>query len=243
MPGELPRESGGHYGQFRDERHGRKAARNQSDQDMLNIIRAAPFGAALLLAAGCATDRQTDPPQTATEQLLVTKAVDRSVDHIGMSFPAGTKVFLDTQFFDADTVVRPKYTISAVRDKLLHQGASLVDDRKAADTVVELRSAAQSIDYSAFLIGIPSFPMPIPLAGTLQFPEIALFKVDKQKGVSDLALTAYGQQNGSLIASTGPEIGTSLKSKVVVLLVSWTADDVSPPAQPEPAPEAELPRP
>lgn len=203
---------------------------------MNNITRAAPFGAALLLVAGCATDRQTDPAQTATEQLLVSKAVDRSVDRVSMSFQPGTKVFLDTQFFDTDTVVRPKYTIAAVREKLLRQGASLVDERKAADTVVELRSAAQSIDYSNFLVGIPSFPMPIPLAGTLQFPEIALFKIDKQKGVSQISLVAYGRDSGSLIAAAGPEVGTSLKSRIVVLLVGWTNDDVSPPAQPEPDP-------
>ncbi|HWY24520.1 MAG TPA: DUF6655 family protein, partial [Nevskia sp.] len=181
---------------------------------------AAPLGAALLLgAAGCATDRQTDPAQTATEQLLVARAVDRSAARIDMAFTPGAKVFLDTQYFDTDTVVRPKYTIGVVRDRLLRQGASLVDDRKTADTVVELRSAAQSIDYSNFLIGIPSFPVPIPLAGTLQFPEIALFKIDRQKGVSDLALTAYGRDSGSLLSSTGSEVGTSLKSRVVLLLV------------------------
>ena len=206
---------------------------------------AAPLGAALsLAAAGCATDRQTDPAQTATEQLLVARAVDRSVARIDMAFTPGTKVFLDTQFFDTDTVVRPKYTISVVRDRLLRQGASLVDDRKTADTVVELRSAAQSIDYSNFLIGIPSFPVPIPLAGTLQFPEIALFKIDKQKGVSDLALTAYGRDNGSLLSSSGPEVGTSLKSRVVLLLVGWTTDDVSPPAEPQQdPPDAKPPAP
>ena len=191
----------------------------------------AAVGAVLLFgAAGCATDRQTDPAQTATEQLLVARAVDRSVGRIDLAFPPGARVFLDTQYFDTDTVVRPKYTIALVRDRLLRRGASLVDERKAADTVVELRAAAQSIDYSNFLIGIPSFPMPIPLAGTLQFPEIALFKIDKRKGVSDLALTAYGRDSGQLIASTGSEIGTSLKSRLVILLVSWTRDDVSPPA-------------
>lgn len=180
--------------------------------------------------AACVTDRQTDPAQTATEQLLVARAAERSVARIELPLAAGSKVFLDTQYFDTDTVVRPKYTVSLVRDQLLRQGLSLVDDRNSADTVIELRSAAQSIDYSNFLVGIPSFPVPVPLAGTLQFPEIALFKIDKQKGVSDLALTAYGRDSGRLISSTGSEVGTSLKSHMVVLLVSWTRDDVSPPA-------------
>jgi hypothetical protein len=193
---------------------------------------AAPLALSLALAA-CVTDRQTDPAQTATEQLLVARAVERSVSRIEMPLSPGSKVFLDTQYFDTDTVVRPKYTISLVRDQLLRRGVALVDERRAAETVIELRSAAQSIDYSNFLVGIPSFPVPVPLAGTLQFPEIALFKIDKQKGVSDLALTAYGRDNGRLIASTGSELGTSLKSHMVILLVSWTRDDVSPPADPQ----------
>lgn len=195
---------------------------------------AASLGAALGLGiAGCATDRQTDPPQTATEQLLVARAVDRSVERLELPLAPGSKVFLDTQYFDADSVLRTRYTIGMVRDHLLRQGLSLVDDRKAADMVVELRSAAQSIDYSKFLIGIPSFPVPMPLAGTLEFPEIALFKIDKQKGVSDLALTAYGRDSGKLVSSTGSEVGTSLKSRMAVLLVTWTRDDVSPPAEPQ----------
>jgi hypothetical protein len=201
---------------------------------MHKTLLAALAGAVLsLLLAACVTERQTDPAQTATEQLLVARAVERSVSRIDLPLAPGSKVFLDTQFFDTDTVVRPKYTISLVRDQLLRRGASLVDERKTADTVIELRSAAQSIDYSNFLIGIPSFPVPVPLAGTLQFPEIALFKIDRQKGVSDLALTAYGRDNGRLVSSTGSEVGTSLKSKLVVLLVSWTKDDVSPPADSE----------
>ena len=210
----------------------------------MHKTRLAPaLGAALLLGA-CATDRQTDPAQTATEQLLVARAVDRSVGRVTMHFAPGSKVFLDTQYFDTDTVVRPRYTLAMVRDRLLRQGARLVDERNSADTVIELRAAAQSIDYSNFLIGIPSFPMPIPLAGTLQFPEIALFKIDRQKGVSDIALTSYGRDDGRLQASTGSEVGTSLKSKIVILLVSWTRDDVSPPGeetQPPPEPAVQAP--
>jgi hypothetical protein len=201
---------------------------------MLKQTRLAPLGALLSLAiAGCATDRQTDPPRTATEELLVSTAVDRSVDRIKFQLPPDSKVFVDTQYFDTDGVVRPKYTVSAVRDQLLRLGAHLVDDRKNADIVMELRSGAQSIDYSTFLIGIPSFPLPIPFTGTLTFPEIAFFKIDRQTGVSKLALTGFSQKEGTLAESTGPEYGQSQKKKVVILFVSWTDSDIGPPKQPD----------
>jgi hypothetical protein len=192
--------------------------------------RLAPAGALLLLllAAGCTTERMTDPAATATEELLVTNAVDRSVQNIRLVFPPDSKIFVDTQYYDTDGAVRPKYAIGAVRDALLRSGAHLVEDRKDADTVVDLRAAAQSIDHSSFLLGIPSFPIPIPLAGPLQFPEIALFKIDKQTGKSSLALTAYDQKSGTLAASTGAEYGEAHIRKYVVFLVSWTSSDVQP---------------
>jgi hypothetical protein len=202
----------------------------QIAKDMLKPILTAPLGALLSLTiAGCATDRQTDPPRTATEELLVSTAVDRSVEHIKFQLPPDSKVFVDTQYFDVDGVVRPKYTVAAVRDQLLRLGAHLVDDRKAADIVMEMRSGAQSIDYSTFLIGIPSFPLPIPFTGTLTFPEIAFFKIDRQTGVSKLALTGFSQKEGALVESTGPEYGQSQKKKVIILFVSWIDSDVAPP--------------
>jgi hypothetical protein len=183
---------------------------------------------ALLLAAACTTDRQTDPAATATEELLVTNAVDRSVQNIHVVFPPDSRVFVDTEYYDTDGAVRPKYAIGTVRDALLRSGAHLVDDRKDADTVVDLRAAAQSIDHTSFLIGIPSFPIPIPLAGTLEFPEIALFKIDRQTGKSSLALTAYDQKSGTLVASTGAEYGEAHIRKYVIFLVSWSNSDVEP---------------
>jgi hypothetical protein len=194
-------------------------------------MRLALSGLVLATAAGCATDRQTDPPQTATEQLLVTNAVDQAVERLKLVFPPDSKLFLDQQFYDADNGVRPKYAVAAVREQLLRLGAHLVDDRKSADVVVELRAGAESIDYHTFLIGIPSFPVPIPLTGVLQFPELAFFKIDRQTGVAKLALTAYTPKDGALLSASGLQYGQAYRKKVVVLLVGWTSSE---PALPDP---------
>jgi len=175
------------------------------------------------------------PPRTATEELLVSTAVDHAVEQIRLPLPPDSKVFVDTQYFDTDGVVQPKYTIAAVHDQLLRQGAHLVGERKDADVVVEMRSGAQSIDYSTFLVGIPSFPLPIPFTGTLTFPEIAFFKISRQTGVSKLALTGYSQKEGALTASTGPQYGESQRKAVMILFVSWTDSNLLPPKKPDDA--------
>ena len=87
-----------------------------------------------------------------------------------------------------------------------------------------------SSDLNNFLIGIPSIPLPIPFAGTLQTPEIAFFKITRQTGVSKLALTAWSEKTGGLVASTGPQIGASQKKNYIVFFISWShSGDVRPP--------------
>src|SRR5258706_1901167 len=194
-----------------------------------------PCCAVVLVAlplSGCSTIRLSEPRQTATEQLLISTAIDNVVAQLAPEIPPGSKVFVDPQFVDTtppDAALYPKYAIGAIRDQLLRQGALLVDDKKAADVVVEPRSGAQSINHKNFLIGIPNFPIPIPLVGTVSFPDIALYKRDRQTGVAKLAITAYNQKTGKLTASTGPKAGASDRTQFVVLLFfSWTETDTVP---------------
>lgn len=190
------------------------------------------FGLTALLAlAGCTGVRSTEPNQTATEQLLITTAIDHAVTKLDPAIPSGSKVFVDPQYFDVgtDSGPYPKYAIGAVRDELLKDEAHLVDDRKSADIVVEPRSGAQSIDRDSLLIGIPKFSVPIPLAGGFDFPEIALFKRDRQTGIAKLAVTVYDAKDGTLKASVGPDYGYSERThRVVLLLFAWTDTDTPP---------------
>ncbi len=189
-----------------------------------------------LLLAGCSTQRLTEPSQTATEQLLVSTAVDHAVSNLKPPIAPGSKVFVDAQFFDADgAIVLPKYTIGAIRDLVLRSGGDLVDDRKAADLIVEMRNGTQSIDHHGFLIGIPAIPVPIPAIGTMTTPEVALFKRDRQNGVSKIALTLYNAKTGALAGSTSAVYGGSHDTSwTVLLLISWDTDDIAPPEPEKP---------
>src|ERR1700704_6329406 len=92
--------------------------------------------AAIFALSGCATDRLTEPSQTATEQLLISTAVDHAVTQLNPTIPAGTKVFVDAQFVDSalgDAALYSKYAIASIRDLLLRRGIRLTDDRKGAD--------------------------------------------------------------------------------------------------------------
>jgi hypothetical protein len=184
--------------------------------------------------AGCTTDRQTDPSQTATEQLLISVAVDHAVNNLNPTIPAGTKVFVDPQYFDnapGDAALYTKYAIASIRDMLLRRGARLVDDRKNADMVAEVRTGGQSINHHDFLIGIPAVPVPVPFTTTVvTTPKVALYERDQQAGIAKLAITAY-DKNGALTTSTGPTYGKSNSTQFSLLLFfSWGHDDLLPDA-------------
>jgi hypothetical protein len=187
----------------------------------------------LLALAGCATVRQTDPPTTAEEQLLVSMAVDRAVGKLKLGIPAGSRVFVDAANVDVDpngtVMLLPKYTIAAVRDQILRLGYKLVAERQQADYVVEMRNGGQAIDDKQIILGIPNTTIPVPLTGPVTVPEIAIFKYHRQHGLSKIGLAVYGR-DGAMAYSTGSQFGDSeQKHWTLLFLISFTSHDLTTP--------------
>lgn len=195
------------------------------------------------LLGGCTTEQVTEASKApAEQQLAVTKAVDHAVENLKLEIAPTTKVFVDSSYVDTEdkSLVLPRYTIGAVRDLLLRAGANLVPERKSADVVAELRTGAQAVDRKAFLVGVPSFSIPIPVAGPLSTPELAVFKRDNQHGISKVALTLYNARTGTLVNSTGVSYGDSHNSRYSALLVfTWSDQDIVPEQIPQPSGDVE----
>jgi len=177
-----------------------------------------------VLVGGCTTLRKAETPRTVTQQLLISTAAERSAEQLALNLPPETRVYVDSQYFEG---LDAKYAVGAIRDRLLKLGTRLVEDKKEADVVIEIRSGALSVDDTKTLVGIPSFSIPIPLAGPLQFPEIALFKAEEEQGVSKVAMTGYEAKTGTLKVSSGPVYGLSHRRRWTVLFFfSWSTDDL-----------------
>jgi hypothetical protein len=193
-------------------------------------------GLLVALLSGCTTVRQTDPQRTATEQLLISTAADRAAASIVLDLGPERKAFLDATNFEG---IDGKYAIAAIRSSLLKKGTRTVADKKDADTIVEIRSGALSIDKRETLVGLPSIDIPIPLAGDFGTPEIALYKSEEQEGIAKFAATAYDAKDGRFLGESTPPLGRSHIKRRVVLVVSWIEDDVHDEAA---APESEKSR-
>jgi hypothetical protein len=180
---------------------------------------------AMLALGACTTVRETSPQRSATEQLLISTAVDRAVERMNIAMPAGTKVFLDAGQLEGSD---GRYAAGAMKDRLLRGGANLVADRGRADAVVEIRAGALSIDDKKFLIGTGGFDIPVPFAGqAANIPEIALYKEKERLGVAKLAAISYRTSDGGLINSTGPQFGYSHEEeRVLLFFFSWRSSDL-----------------
>src|ERR1700730_11683982 len=105
------------------------------------------------LAVGCGTTRMTDTLRTATEQLLVSNAIDQAVSELDFRELSGKTVYFDPQYLDG--VVDRGYLVSSLRQQLLASGCVLQDDRTKARYVVEVPSGGDGTNRHALLVGIP----------------------------------------------------------------------------------------
>jgi hypothetical protein len=182
--------------------------------------------AALFAVAGCSTARESEPGRTATEQLLFSVAVERAVDQLALDVPADTKVFVDPAYIEGTD---SKYLLGTIRSRVLQRGAALVDSKAQADLVLEPRVGAISIDRGEMLVGTPQFNFPIPLAGDVPFPQLALYKSDTQQGVIKVAAMSYDSKTGKLVQDMSPVYGFSHRTDwVALLLFSWSTNDLMP---------------
>jgi hypothetical protein len=191
------------------------------------MVKYALFLIILMLLEGCTTRAQSNPARTATEELLLSSATDRAAIKLALAVPKNAKVFVDSTNFEGTD---GKYAVAAIRSHLLQNHMRLVNNRKNADVIVEIRAGALSTDRSSFMIGTPQFNIPIPLASSsLPFPQIALYSFEDQKGVAKFAMAAYDAKTGMLVDAQDPQYGFSHNiKKTLLFVVTWTVRDYMP---------------
>ncbi len=96
-----------------------------------------------------------------------------------------------------------------------------------SDIILEARSGGLSIDASSTLVGIAQTGLLIPLAGTLNIPELAIYKSERQRSIAKLALLAYSTHTLEHFYSSGPLVGKSYNTYFKILgMIQWTCSDI-----------------
>jgi len=140
--------------------------------------------------------------RTATEQLLLSNAVDQSLSRVNFSALRDQKVFLDDTYLDA---VDKSYVVGSVRHRLLQSGATVTADRAAAGVVLEARSGALGTDSSETFYGLPELVVP----GLVTIPELKVATKTRLTGTAKLGFVAYDTRSDRVLGSGGVAIAVS----------------------------------
>jgi hypothetical protein len=182
-------------------------------QTIAPIHRVAALGAVLL--AGCGINKS----RLATEQLVVSDAVDKTVAAIDFSPLSSRKVYFDTQYLEGLNMGangNVKYVISSLRQQMLAYDCRLQEKPETADYVVEARVGVLANDGYEVTYGIPgsaalgtasvllSNPVPIPA-----LPELSLGRRNHQAGIAKIGLFAYDRQTREPVWQAGVKKGSS----------------------------------
>lgn len=211
--------------------------------------------AALLIqaaASGCAASRRSTTPRTAVEEALVTSAIDDAVAALDLPAGEGRLFYVDRTAVEpamprvvvysaegepaGDPVSKltgdasyRKYLLSSLEARFLAAGYRAAS-REQAELIIYPRIEYCSIDDSDGLIGLPSIPLPLPGAGTVETPEVALFGLYQQRGRASLALYAVDRQNGKSAFQARSSPGQRTYSRWTLLIFfSFRTTDLADP--------------
>ena len=181
-------------------------------------VGAVSIGLAISLAIpGCGTTKSV----TATEQLLMSDAVDSTIAKIDFRPLTGYKVFLDTTYLSPAgkpipgvpmpaNLVTSDYVTSSLRQQLTAAGCMLVDNKDHADIICEARCGALGTDGHNVTYGLP----PVNLFGSTStilaaapslptIPEISVAKKEVKSAASKVAVFAYDRETREPLWQSG----------------------------------------
>lgn len=172
-----------------------------------------------VLVNGCAAKRTlTHTPRSATEQLLLSTAAERSATRIdGLDFQ-GVRVYLEATGLTHDA----DFAGDIVASELQARGAVIVMDVAKATHTVKILIQALGTDQTESFFGIPAmnsifFPI----------PEIALFARHRQIARSRLRFTVVDARTGQTVGQAQEVEGKTAFTRLTILPFVFEWSDVA----------------
>jgi len=182
---------------------------------------------AMLLALAAACGCTINKSRMATEQLVVSDAVDRVVAQVDFSPLSGQKVYFDTKYLSSAKLAgnpNVEYLTSSLRQQMLAYDCRLTEKPEEADLVVEARVGALGNDGNEATYGIPgsaavtaaaAFAVGIP--ATASFPELSVGRRNHQWGAAKIGLFAYDRASHQRVWQAGVATGASQARELWIL--------------------------
>lgn len=171
--------------------------------------------ACILSCVGCGTTKS----YTATEQLLLSDAVDATVAKLDFTPLTAKRVYLDSTYLKtvkSPLLIDSDYVISSLRQQMVSAGVLLVEGREEAEIVAEARMGALGMDGHNVIYGIPANNSLSTASAAVggspllpAIPEISLVRREGRQGTSKLAVFAYDRETRQPYWQSGVARSTS----------------------------------
>ncbi len=158
---------------------------------------------------GCGTTKS----YTATDQLLLSDAVDTTIAKLDFEPLAGQKVYLDITYLKTQrsaVLIDSDYVISAIRQQMVGAGVKLVENRDEADLIAEARLGALGLDSHSVTYGLPasnalsaasSVFVNAPVVPAI--PEMSFARHESKSGAVKVAVFAYDRETREPLWQSG----------------------------------------
>lgn len=166
--------------------------------------------ALMLFSLGCASTKTSNTARTAKEQMLLSNAVDQSLEKVDFTPLYDQKVFLQEKYLEC---VDKPYVVGSVRHRVLRAGGYVVDKPEDADIVMEVRSGGVGTDTNESFLGTPEIALP----GMLTIPEIRLAERKSQFGYAKIGLVLFDADSKKILGDGGVAMAESNDSNSFVM--------------------------
>ncbi len=156
----------------------------------------------IVSCVGCATVKQSDTARTGLEQLLVSGAIDDSLNKINLEPIAGANVFLKTDLLDC---VDKNYVIVGMHQRLHGRGCTLAASAEDSDVVLEIASGGVGTDRTDLTIGTPEIPL--GLMGSV--PKLTVYEKKRSMGTAKLIVLATDTASKQTVINQGYSLARS----------------------------------
>ncbi len=140
----------------------------------------------------------------ATEQLLMSDAVDATVAKLDFRPLTGKSVYLDTTYIKtlkSPLLIDSDYVISSLRQQMVGAGVHLTETRDDAELIAEARMGALGLDGHSVTYGIPANNVLASASSVLAsapslptIPEISFARREAKTGAAKIAVFAYERE-------------------------------------------------
>lgn len=177
----------------------------------------------LMMAVGCGTTKT----RLATDQLLVSDAVDQAITGIDFGAMAGKKVFFDSQYIKTIKgigFVNADYIVSSLRQQMIAADCRLQESKEDADFIIEARVGTLGTNVHEVVYGLPANNA-ISTAATLMpnapslpvIPELSFAKKDAHLGAAKIAVFAYERESRRPVWQSGMSQAKSTAQDIWIL--------------------------